>query len=368
MKNLSHKLAFRAILLAIPMLLLAPTAKGADAAAEKAKQDKEIAELFRQMDNKDVMVWNKAVEQLRSKLRPGDCSLVLRMAQHKRPQVRAGAFELFYKYRSQSAKMVPVVLEGMRDKDVFVRYCATRAAGQYGPKSPKIIQALIFAVEDNRVPDYPHMKQYEMSIAVSAVWGLSATGRNYKVGFPVLINKSRKGPSAVRCMALKAMGYMAFTDKNLLPSFMPPLLDALKDQKHFPARRAAAFALATIGPAASSAMPELRKALLTQAIVDQELAASFRQDVLGAFQRMGPLAKEAIPEIELLLEDPKQPFAVREDAARVLGTMGPAAKPAVPALTRVLNDPNKLPRNFEDFLLRKRAQEAIDSIQGKPRR
>ena len=56
---------------------------------------------------------------------------------------------------------------------------------------------------------------------------------------------------------------------------------------------------------------------------------------------MGPDAKEAVPDLILLLDDEDE--AIRKLAARALGRIGPDAASAVPALMRTLLETQPAP-------------------------
>jgi HEAT repeat protein len=148
-------------------------------------------------------------------------------------------------------------------------------------------------------------------------------------------------------------------------------------QKRFPLgptrvqrRAAAAFALAQIGPAASTAAPELVNALkdpspevrrlaaealrytqgwtpgavsaLRQTLKDPDpMVRSRAEEVLWD---MGPLAEPAIPDLAALLKDPGQAYM----SALCLGAVGPPARETVPGLVEVLTQgavgaPSSLP-------------------------
>jgi HEAT repeat protein len=108
------------------------------------------------------------------------------------------------------------------------------------------------------------------------------------------------------------------------------LVEMLKSQD-VDERRAAAKALAEIGPPAASAAPELAKMLL-------DPAPSVREDVADACAHLGPeLANATVREVAVHLDD--QDGSIRIRAAVALGQMGKIAGPATPALVkRLLTD------------------------------
>jgi len=93
-------------------------------------------------------------------------------------------------------------------------------------------------------------------------------------------------------------------------------------------------------------MPALIACLQSETIVRQNAALA-----LGA---IGPDAKEAVPALTKLLQDPE--WTVRRHAALALGEIGPAAQESMPALSKLKQD--------HQSLVRKAAEEAIRRIRG----
>jgi HEAT repeat protein len=96
-------------------------------------------------------------------------------------------------------------------------------------------------------------------------------------------------------------------------------------------RRNAAAALGRIGPAAKDAVPELVKLL-------NDPDTGVRWAAVIALGSVEPGAKDAAPELVRLLKDPDG--YVRRAAASALQGIGPAAKDAVPELVKLLRDPD----------------------------
>lgn len=86
----------------------------------------------------------------------------------------------------------------------------------------------------------------------------------------------------------------------------------------------AAEALSQIGPAAvKNLKPDLHSR-------DPRI----RREAVGVLVRMGPDAKDAVPDLIVLLDDEDE--ATRKLAARALGRIGPEAASAIPALKKML--------------------------------
>jgi HEAT repeat protein len=98
------------------------------------------------------------------------------------------------------------------------------------------------------------------------------------------------------------------------------------------ARRRAVFALGSIGPEASEAIPTLATLML------EDPDTLVRVDASLALSKMDPASKAAIPSLTQALDD-KEPF-VRMNAAMALFRLGPEARPAIPALCKALKDDN----------------------------
>jgi HEAT repeat protein len=91
----------------------------------------------------------------------------------------------------------------------------------------------------------------------------------------------------------------------------------------------ATIALGRIGAAA---VPDLVRAL-----GDPDPGVRLR--AAEALARIGPDAKEAVPELIRLLSDEREHVETRKAAAWALGQIGPPASGAVPELMRILQAP-----------------------------
>jgi HEAT repeat protein/serine/threonine protein kinase len=109
------------------------------------------------------------------------------------------------------------------------------------------------------------------------------------------------------------------------------LIKQLGDKKDAKARSSAALDLGDFGPQAKEAVPALIKVL-------EDPDESVRVHATQTLGEIGPQTEEVIPAlIKVLMKDSY--WKVRYSAAMALGEFGPQAKEAVPALIKALEDP-----------------------------
>jgi HEAT repeat protein len=150
---------------------------------------------------------------------------------------------------------------------------------------------------------------------------------------PIVHKKVNRKP-ADKAAAPTRIGFAATSAPNLLrddqvmpATLLVPTFEERSEQE------VAAEALSLIGP---PAVDELRAAL-------QNRDPRVRREAAGVLARMGPEAKESVPDLTRLLDDEDE--ATRKMAARALGRIGPDAASAVPALMRtMLEIPDAAPK------------------------
>jgi HEAT repeat protein len=127
---------------------------------------------------------------------------------------------------------------------------------------------------------------------------------------------------------------------------IPALIEALRD-KNLLVRRSAAEVLKQIG---SPAIPGLTEALNDLDIKVRHRAVNVLQGIIDTtLFGFLPEAKTAVPQLVLLLRDPKP--IVRGNAAFALARIGPEAKTAVPLLIPLLEDSDANVRSCAAFAL-----------------
>ncbi len=134
-------------------------------------------------------------------------------------------------------------------------------------------------------------------------------------------------------------------------------------------RKSAAKVLATMGPDAEGAIPDLEKAL------QDKLTCALAADALGkigppavpvlgralqdkdenvrtvAAKNLEMIGAASVPAVQEALEH--QNHRIRATAAKVLRNIGPAAKDAIPALEKLLDDPQERVQDMAKAALKK---------------
>ena len=87
----------------------------------------------------------------------------------------------------------------------------------------------------------------------------------------------------------------------------------------------------------------------------------YRATAAGTMATMGPAAESAVPGLIAALADKEE--CVRRYAAKALGAIGPQAKDAIPALEKLLSDPTSAPKTSKRPSVAQEAKAAIEKIQ-----
>lgn len=200
-----------------------------------------------------------------------------------------------------------------------LRCTAIEILGKLGPEATSAGPAIVHAVQDKD----PHVQ----AVAITT---LSKVGAAADVAVPVLMQQLQGENNVVAARALSQYRAAA-----------APALDALvgllKDESQsVEARWNAARTLGKIGPDAVSTVP-----VLIEMTHDQD--ATIREHSAEAIGDIGPVVGDDA--IEALIKSMSDPATkVRRDAVRSLGYIGPKAKEAVPTIKKLTEDPEEIVR------------------------
>jgi HEAT repeat protein len=243
---------------------------------------------------------------------------------------------------------VPPLAELLANKDTDPRilYPVIQALGRAGPEGA---EPLIKAIDHDNV-----------NVRAQVVMSVGQMGPGAKPAVPKLAELAKGGDANLRNNAINALVQLGIDGRAAAPA----LVENLKDPNQFIVTQSLQ-ALRNMQPDAKSVAPALeellkstnpyQRAMAADALValDQENKAALPVliELLGDKQwcsmatqslgRMGPPAKEAVPELVKLLKAPPNPFA-RTQILFALGQIGPDAKAALPELLELIKEQNDL--------------------------
>ena len=164
---------------------------------------------------------------------------------------------------------------------IAIRGAAARALGQIGPTANEAVPALIQSLKD------PNGQ-----VRCEVAWSLGRIGPAAAPAMPALVERLDYEDGEVR-------RYSAYARSLLGPlsvDAIPKLAERLQDE-HM--GYMAARALGDIGPAASDAIPQIIEALRKDSTLS-------RMEFAIALGKFGAEAKEAVPDLRSLLQDPDE--------------------------------------------------------------
>jgi HEAT repeat protein len=242
---------------------------------------------------------------------------------------------------------VTALLAALSDRSEAVRAEAARALGRLPglAAEPRVVAALAGAIEDPREPVRWRAIEALVSLAPSfdrawpclraalrsrdayvragTVWYLHERADSARGATEELLPLLDDVEPGVRIVAVRALGALGASD----PRTLARLQAILRDPSDGDARRAAARALARLGPAARGATPALVAAL-------HDANGHVRREAAAA---LGRIRSDDADVIEALVAATRDEAAfVRVAAAIALGRLGspPAARPALERLRR----------------------------------
>jgi HEAT repeat protein len=228
---------------------------------------------------------------------------------------------------------IPRLLAQLKDGDVVAQNKAAQELAKLGkPAVPGLVEAL---------------QSNKDGVPARAARALRQIGPSAKDAVPALVERinKNKGRSVDDAESIEALMQIA----SRTPEALPGLRAILCEPPRNPSRTHAAIALGKMGPMAKEAVPELVK-LLEEA---PGKSGPIRFHAAAALGQIGSDAKEAVPALVKLLGD-KSAGTGRRMVIVALGQMGPAAKDAVTALKEARDEP----------ALRESADKALAKIQG----
>ena len=209
---------------------------------------------------------------------------------------------------------VPALILLLKDDDHKVRYRAVAALGSFGCAAKTAVPALIEMLKDKRLGQKVDLPGAE-SLRGAAAICLARIGPDARTALPALLELVKGDEDwRLQANAMTALGTIGAEPEKVLPV----LVEILKDQNRAELRGPAARALGEFRAKAKRYVPDLIKALDTTTVADRERATFIQDMVLDALGDIGPDAKEAIPQIEKITQDPATTGAVRHSANRAL--------------------------------------------------
>jgi HEAT repeat protein len=204
----------------------------------------------------------------------------------------------------------------LRDEDQTLRWRAAKALGDLGLKTPAVIDALCQALRDE-----------DINVRLCAAYSLGQIGSEAKAAMPgllALLDEPGVASTSHACFAIRRIGPAA---KEAVPALRAMLTDI-----DCASNEAVADALLAIDPQGVKSTIE--------GLIDG-LDSQERDMRRAAVRSIGQLDTEGkyLPRLIRALNDPDD--VVRCDVVKSLERMGSLAKPAVPALLKLLKDKDR---------------------------
>ena len=208
---------------------------------------------------------------------------------------------------------VPVLIEALSSRDLYVRANAISGLGDIGPKAAPAVSGLIKALDD-----------WDPSVQEVAYDALGQIGPPFPDEvIPTLIERLYHPDWAQRDCAIEALGAIGPDARDATDR----IIELLKDKEEY-VRRDAARYLVKINDD-----PDIVLAPLMEVCGNMDLGSSYSFMAIG---QMGAKAKAAVPFLMDLLGNEND--EIRSAAISALGGIGPDAEEAVPALLEILRN------------------------------
>lgn len=218
-------------------------------------------------ENREFLAANDPLRGFVSK----DLALATGLLTDPNPQIRHAAVDFLEYLESDATAAIPQLSHSLSDPDRFVRWAAARAIGNINPEKADVaVPALAKLLGD-----------FDLSIRIEAAKTLTQMGPRAAAAVPALGRAVIDGDVEGREAAMDALESIGAEAGK---SAVPQLVEAMTHPDPR-VRRAAAKTLGSFGPAASAAIPTLRRALGDD---DQEV----RVNAGDALLSMDPTRKE----------------------------------------------------------------------------
>jgi HEAT repeat protein len=308
---------------------------------------------------------------------------VAKLLKHPKAEVRMTAAGVLAVLGGDIADVLPLLLRGLQDKDSLAQSAAAEALEKIGPRAKEAVPALaknlkgryanvrvtaakaLAAMGSEAKQALPALKAAllgDYPVAPESMTDRAVTEVLVKIGKPALPTLS----SILEGKKLPASVYAAAAKGRIEGNWKEPLRvlhEGLKDPR---SNMDALQMLEQIGPQAKEAVPEVIKALRTESFASvvrrqaaqtlgkiapgnkeaaqalrpylEDREASVRNRVAFSLWLLTRNARDTVPVLVRVFQDPKVDFFYRREAVQLLGQMAPDANAAVPVLLRALDD------------------------------
>jgi HEAT repeat protein len=204
----------------------------------------------------------------------------------------------------------PELVKALSHDNQMVRAQALGQLGQMGPAGKAAVPKLAELAKGG-----------EANVRLQALSALWQIGPDARPAVPALVENLKDPNAAVVNQTLLALRYIQPDPKTVIPA----LQDLLKSNNAVQ-RATAADLIITLDPTNKTVLP-----LLIELLGDKQVGVM----AVGSLRRLGPDAKEAVPELVKLLKAPPNPYG-RNQVLLTLAQIGPDAKDAIPDVLDVL--------------------------------
>jgi HEAT repeat protein len=242
-----------------------------------------------------------------------DFALVRKLAEDSRTPVRAGAMVFLWKFTDQAKEVVPLLREGLRDRDAEVRAKAVGRLSSFPSERKLFVPDLIESLKDTAVVGEARHGNTVACCAADALGWFQADARP---AVPALTEAAKGGGRKLRSGAIRALASIALADRSCLRDVLLVLVEALRDKTTPALRLQAAQELGRLGPESKLAVEDL-----VSLFRDPELGPEYKKVAADSLGNIGLGAKVAIPVLREALQD--QDYGVRTAVADALKKIQP---------------------------------------------